>query len=97
MTVEPGVRPDYASAVMTDASEDLAETPERRGGRALRGVWWVISVLAAVLLLVLVAAASTAILSPDAFVDSCNRTQLVTPMGCESDTFVTTPPAGPSG
>lgn len=70
---------------MTDTSEEYTEAPEQRAGPLLRGLWWVISVLAAVLLLALVAVVSTAILSPDAFVDSCNRTQLVTPLGCEPD------------
>lgn len=48
----------------------------------VRGLWWFVSLLAAVLLLAIVAIASTAILSPDAFLDTCSRPQLVTPLGC---------------
>lgn len=66
----------------------VGDSEEQRspwGDRVLRGLWWVISLLAAIALLAVVAVASTAILSPDAFVDACNRPQLLTPLSCGSE------------
>ena len=56
--------------------------PEPENGPLARGLWGAVAVIAALLLLAVVAIASTAILSPDAFVDSCHRPQLLTPLGC---------------
>ena len=66
------------------ASETQPEDDDYRpeSTRLTRGLWGVVAVLAAALLLAVVAIASTAILSPDAFVDSCHRPQLLTPLGC---------------
>lgn len=67
---------------MTAVLPDSEEQRSPRGDRALRAVWWVVSTLAAIVLLAVVAVASTAILSPDAFVNACNRPQLLTPLSC---------------
>lgn len=79
---------------MSDRADDSDDELRPRTGPFVRAVWWLISVLAAILLLALVAIASTAILSPDAFVDSCHRTQLVTPLGCRPESMPRT--ASPS-
>lgn len=64
-------------------AEESDDGFEPVSGPVVRGLWWLVSLLAAALVLAVVAIASTAILSPDAFVDSCHRPQLVTPLGCD--------------
>lgn len=68
---------------MTAVIEEPDDDFEPVSGPFVRGLWWLVSLLAAALVLAVAAIASTAILSPDAFVDSCHRPQLVTPLGCD--------------
>lgn len=70
---------------MTAAFEEPDGEFEPTSGPLVRGLWWLVSILAALLVLAVVAIASTALLSPDAFVDSCHRSQLVTPLGCDGE------------
>ena len=66
------------------ATTDTDDTLAPPSGGWVRVVWWVVWVLAALMLLAGMAVASTAILSPDAFVDPCRRPQLLTPLSCGS-------------
>lgn len=66
-------------------SESSGERAPSAADRLVRVIWWVVSILGAVMLLALVAVASTAVLSPDAFVDPCHRPQLLTPASCAVD------------
>ena len=47
-----------------------------------RVLWWMVWVLAAILLLAFVTMASVAMLAPDALSGACVRTQLVRPEDC---------------
>ena len=52
---------------------------DRRGGSIVR---WLLVVVAATVLTVALTAASVSLITPDVFVDECERVQLVPPVEC---------------